>query len=235
MCTATFYPTADSGFIFTSNRDEAPGRETIAPLTYTEEGQQVFYPKDALAGGTWIAVNKGLGRSLCLLNGGLEPHLPGGTYARSRGLVVKETLTSKGGLQAVTKEDLKGVEPFTLIQIENKDKPSLQQLIWTGKEALKDELPWEPRVWSSTLLYTPAIKEAREAWFEDWLGEFPEQDPKSLLRFHHEAGTGDPQNDLIMDRHFVKTKSISQIEVHDSVYGFRYEDLGTGLITTDRI
>ena len=233
MCTATFYPTGDSDFIFTSNRDEAPGRATIPPQAYTEDGKSLFYPKDSVAGGTWIGSNKELQRMVCLLNGGLVPHIPTGNYARSRGLVVKEVLTSGSGLDDLPDEALDGVEPFTLIQIDGGVTPKLAQLIWTGEEAIRAVLPWQTRIWSSTLLYTKEVKAKREQWFESWLDRDAEQDALSLQDFHHQAGDGDPQNDLIMDRSFVKTKSISQVVRKGAQWQFDYEDLSTGLKTHD--
>ena len=172
---------------------------------------------------------------VCLLNGGLVPHIPTGNYARSRGLVVKEALVSSSGLKELDKSDLDGVEPFTLIQIDATDGPSLSQLIWTGQEALKEALPWEVRIWSSTLLYTKEIKTKREAWFAQWLNSDAKHDADGLQEFHHTAGDGDPQNDLIMDRQFVKTKSISQVIGNRSSWQFDYEDLSTGLKTHDSI
>lgn len=233
MCTATFYPTGDSDFIFTSNRDEAPGRATMPPMAYTEQGAVLFYPRDAVAGGTWIGSNKDLQRVVCLLNGGLQPHIPTGNYARSRGLVVKEVLSSPKGAEDLTAASLDGVEPFTLIQIQSGHNPQLSQLIWTGQEVLRQTLPWQNRIWSSTLLYTQQVKEKRGSWFADWLERMPLQDANTLQEFHHTAGDGDPHNDLIMDRNFVKTKSISQVSKSGAHWRFDYEDLSTGLKTHD--
>ena len=52
---------------------------------------------------------------------------------------------------------------------------------------------------------------------------------ESLLHFHKTAGDGSKDNDLIMDRGFVKTKSITQIELKERT-NFRYEDLQVGQI-----
>ena len=57
MCTLTFIPIENDGFILTSNRDEAPGRNTIEPKRYQEGGTELLFPKDELAGGTWIGVS----------------------------------------------------------------------------------------------------------------------------------------------------------------------------------
>ena len=56
MCTVTYLPLENDGFILTSNRDESPMRKTIPPKKYLENGVELAYPKDQLAGGTWICL-----------------------------------------------------------------------------------------------------------------------------------------------------------------------------------
>ena len=57
MCTVTYLPLPNNNFILTSNRDETPLRKTIPPKTYIENGVALIYPKDELAGGTWIGTS----------------------------------------------------------------------------------------------------------------------------------------------------------------------------------
>lgn len=56
MCTVTYIPQENNNFILTSNRDEAYGRKTLAPSFYTIDGVKMLFPKDAVAGGSWIGV-----------------------------------------------------------------------------------------------------------------------------------------------------------------------------------
>lgn len=72
MCTVTYIPTKN-GFCFTSNRDEKASRETIQPTIYINNGMELIYPKDKVAGGTWVAAD-GKNRIACLLNGAFEGH-----------------------------------------------------------------------------------------------------------------------------------------------------------------
>src|SRR5690554_7226187 len=83
MCTVTFIPKTKGDFILTSNRDEAPGRKTFAPEIYQEEGVQLMYPKDAVAGGTWIGLS-GKKRAVSLMNGGFVSHIRKPYYRKSR-------------------------------------------------------------------------------------------------------------------------------------------------------
>ena len=59
MCTVTFYPN-NNEYILTSNRDEVKHRPTLAPKKYNINNQEITFPKDEVAGGTWIATNLSL-------------------------------------------------------------------------------------------------------------------------------------------------------------------------------
>ncbi len=92
MCTVTYLPLENDSFILTSNRDESPMRKTIPPKKYIENGVELIYPKDELAGGTWIGLSE-KDRLVCLLNGGFEKHKRNTYYKMSRGVVVKNILS----------------------------------------------------------------------------------------------------------------------------------------------
>ena len=57
MCTVTFLPLSNNDFILTSNRDEQRQRETLHPKIYEEDGIEMLFPKDKVAGGTWIGAS----------------------------------------------------------------------------------------------------------------------------------------------------------------------------------
>ncbi len=100
MCTVTYLPIGNDQFILTSNRDESPMRKTIAPKKYDEQGIALVYPKDELAGGTWIGLSE-KNRLVCLLNGGFEIHERKGPYAMSRGLIVRKILSAENSVTCV--------------------------------------------------------------------------------------------------------------------------------------
>jgi uncharacterized protein with NRDE domain len=111
MCTVTYLPLGNNNFILTSNRDETPLRKTIPLETYEENGVELTYPKDALAGGTWIgASNKN--RLVCLLNGGFTNHIRNHYYKMSRGVIVKNILSADNGVAYVDNFDFTDIEPF---------------------------------------------------------------------------------------------------------------------------
>ena len=74
------------------------------------------------------------------------------------------------------------------------------------------------------------MKKLREDWFST-LQKEKDLSAENLWEFHHSAGKGDKEIDLIIDRGFLKTKSISQIEFLPGKLIFKYEDLEKGEIT----
>ncbi len=231
MCTVTFAPKPNNSFVLTSNRDEAPQRNTIPPQVYTLDGTRVLFPKDELAGGTWIGTSEKK-RLVCLLNGGFEPHERKDAYRMSRGIIVTNLLRGEDAVKALRQFDYNDIEPFTIILVDWHESVRIYELVWDGSAAHIDEKPAIPQIWSSSLLYTSEVKRKRESWFSEFLLGSDDPSAKELIDFHRVAGDGDSENDLIMDRGFVKTKSISQITKKDDDICFRYEDLQSEEITT---
>lgn len=229
MCTVTFIPESVSGFILTSNRDEAPNRSTVPPEIYEVENVSMLFPKDELAGGTWFGVSDRK-RLICLLNGGFTAHQRAESYRKSRGVVVTDLLASENAVVAIEDYDFDGIEPFTIIMIDWGAGYCLYELVWDGADAHFSEKPWAPHIWSSSLLYSEAIKNKRELWFSEFIFNNLRPTEADLLEFHKTAGDGNPESDVIMDRGFVKTKSITQyMKLREN--SLRYEDLQTKEIT----
>lgn len=229
MCTVTFIPESISDFILTSNRDEAPNRNTIPPGVYVMDEVSMLFPKDTVAGGTWFGVSN-RNRLICLLNGGFEPHERQEVYRKSRGVIVTDLLASENAVDTINSYDFNGIEPFTIIMVDWVKDSCLQELVWDGVEIHFSEKPWAPRIWSSSLLYSEEIKKKRESWFSEFIFNNLRPTKTDVLEFHKTAGEGDLSSNIIMDRGFVKTKSITQYTKLDAGY-MRYEDLQTQEIT----
>lgn len=226
MCTVTIAPLEGSkSFVLTSNRDEAPGRETLAPRLYTEEGLKMAFPKDVLAGGTWLGVS-GRKRVICLLNGAFEKHLRKLPYGKSRGVVVKDLLAAERFSEAAEAYELSEVEPFTIVSADWQQELSFCEFVWDGSQKHFQNLPLKPHIWSSSPLYTTEMKKLREDWFGT-LQQERELTPEALLNFHFSAGSGDKDEGVIMDRGFVKTRSVSQVILSEGIIDFFYKDLAT--------
>jgi hypothetical protein len=226
MCTVTFIPTNNNGFILTSNRDEAPGRSTIPPQKYTVDGMQLLFPKDEVAGGTWIGLSEKK-RLICLLNGGFTAHERQAKYRMSRGVIVTTLLTAENVLETILTFDFEGIEPFTILLVLFETGTQLHELVWDGAQVHFTEKPLQPHIWSSSLLYTEEMKQLRETWFSEFMFETLKPTSEEILKFHTEAGTGNANSNIIMDRGFVKTKSITQIHCAEGNVHMHYQDLHT--------
>ena len=230
MCTLTFVPKPNNDFILTSNRDEAPERETFPPALYVENGVELLYPKDALAGGTWIG-GSAKNRVVSIMNGGFVPHKRKVSYRKSRGLVVKDLLISDDVVAEINSYDFMGIEPFTIIIVDWNEELRLFQLVWDDEKVHFSKEVIEPRIWSSSPLYPSDLRTKRENWFSSFIDEHPAPAANNILTFHKTAGEGNSQSDLIIDRGFVKTKSITQVIRNEMGLQMRYEDLQTGEIS----
>lgn len=229
MCTLTFIPKSDTEFILTSNRDEAPNRSTSHPKVYHEGGVRLLYPKDDLAGGSWIGVSD-KERIISLLNGGFMAHERQSEYRMSRGIILKDLLVAEDVFKTIDNYNFMGIEPFTIVMVNWANRSQIHQLVWDGEAVHFEEKPWAPQIWSSALLYSEEMRKMREVWFAEFLFEKIAPTEEELLYFHKNAGSGDTNTDLIMDRGFVKTKSITQISLSDNLH-MRYEDLQTEKIS----
>lgn len=231
MCTVTLLSdhSSEKKFILTSSRDEAPGRKTDAPDFHVENGVKMVFPKDVIAGGTWLGISEKQ-RLICLLNGEFEKHKRNPPYRLSRGVVVKDLLAVADYQEAVKQYDLGGVEPFTIIAIEWQEVLKFTEFVWDGTSKHFKQLPQRPQIWSSSPLYSSQMKELRKSWFQEFLNE-NEPTPEKLLEFHESAGIGDPNVDVVMDRGVVKTQSISQVKLSKGTIDFHYHDLATGEVS----
>lgn len=230
MCTVSYLPLSD-GFILTSNRDESTLRKpALAPKLYPVFGETVCYPKDLEAHGTWIAASGEF--TLCLLNGAFEKHISLPPYRKSRGLVLLDFFRFRNVKAFVSSYDFTGIEPFTMVLVEKKEKTILHELRWDGQKKYVQEPDTEtPHIWSSTTLYTPEIIAQREAWFARWILENPDFSQNAILNFHRFGGNNDPANNLIMTRPDQKeTISITSVQAKGDDQKMVYEDLLSSLL-----
>ena len=230
MCTVTFIPLSKNNFVLTSNRDEAPNRMTIPPQEYALNTVNALFPKDERAGGTWIG-SSAHGRTLCVLNGGFTYHEREENYRMSRGVIVKQLLDTPDLKTAIQELDLEGVEPFTLVIVDHSTTLKLSQLVWDGSTKHYQVLGSKPTIWSSSSLYSDAMKKERHQWFFDFIND-NELDEKSILQFHKTAGANNLEYGVIMDRLFVKTTSITQVVKRESQVKMTFNHLDPQQVST---
>ena len=210
MCTVTYIPKANNTFVLTSNRDEFVGRTALFPRFYDVDGVKMLFPKDVVAGGSWIGISE-RNRLICLLNGGFENHVRLANYRMSRGVVVKELLKVENVRDAMERFDFSNIEPFTIVAVDWNSHLRATELVWDGEVAHITPLDDTPRIWSSSTLYDSKMKAKRRAWFADF-GTSTDWGADALFKFHATAGEGDKHIDVRMDRGLLKTISTTQVE-----------------------
>lgn len=230
MCTVTLIPAGKNNFILTSNRDEAINRKTLPPEFYKVHDTRMLFPMDAVAGGTWIGVSD-KNTMICLLNGGFEIHERAVSYRQSRGIVVKDLLGADHLETAIQNYNCNGIEPFTIVAANWQSELVLIEFVWDGQQKHIRQLAHQTHIWSSSTLYTPEMKKKREDWFESFKKDTT-FDHQTILDFHKNAGIGNKDVDLQIDRGFLKTRSITQIVKKEEALSMRYENLQNNEVNT---
>lgn len=233
MCTVTYIPQPGGHFILTSNRDENAARSPQHLTRLVQDGTTLAFPRDTSAGGTWIAVSAD-DRVVCLLNGAFEKHQHHPPYKRSRGLMVLDFFSYPSAPVFFEKYDFGGMEPFTLLMVDN---GSLYELRWDEKQTHPRELDsLGHHIWSSSTLYPKEIREIREGWFAQWLEGRDNFSLEAIQQFHRTGGAGDAWNGFIMNRdNRVQTVSITNIVKNESTIDLIYNDLLRGNVKQEKI
>jgi Transport and Golgi organisation 2 len=229
MCTVTFLPVRDTVLI-TSSRDEKRVRPAASkPSFYSYNGCRLAGPRDAFAGGSWIALKEN-GDAAVLLNGAFIKHTSQPPYRLSRGIIFLDILSHKYPSAYFESISLASIEPFTLILFE---KGCLYQFRWNGEEKFAKQLPASrPHIWSSATLYDDTTIQKRENWFAQFLNNTALPTQQDVLDFHQTGGEGDPQNDLQMSRSDIySTVSITGIHLTKDRASIKYLDISHELTT----
>ena len=227
MCTVTFLPGQGNHFILTSSRDEHALRKKAAPpRKFHINRQTVFYPKDAQAGGTWIATGVN-NFTLCIMNGAFQRHTPSPPYVKSRGIMLLDFFGFNDVEVFAREYDFKGIEPFTLLLLNSSETLILHELRWDGQQVvlqLKDAT--QPQVWSSATLYDGETIDKRQLWFNEWLGKNELSDMESIFHFHEFGGAGDKATAVLMNRNnTLMTVSITSIQKSIEGIRMKYKDV----------
>lgn len=224
MCTVSYIPTTE-GFVITSNRDEHIARQTSSPVSEQIGNTSVIFPKDKLAGGTWIAAGDN-GRICCLLNGAFNSHERKKSYALSRGKVLLAAFEHQNITEFIETCELSEVEPFTLIIAES-TSVNLTEFRWDGSKKHVQQLDTQDTfIWSSATLYDTATRQKRKQWFNDWKEGKKSFNKTDIFNFHSSTHGASSDSDVIMSRgNGLKTVSITQVEANKKQITMDYHDL----------
>jgi len=225
MCTVTYLPMPDGGYLLGTNRDERPHRgQAQAPSLRVLGDRQVLAPIDGDAGGTWVALDD-QGRSLCLLNGDKKPAAKPPTDPRSRGLLVLD-LMSDASVDGVTSQLLSWAmskdlpyRTFKLLSIERDPALRARLLEWNGRELVVRQLTSPSLVVSSTY-ETDAVTARRRQSFTRLVSRLEEGETttwsEELATWHSGHRPGGDDGDaysICMHRDDAHTVSRTQVQV----------------------
>ncbi len=232
MCTVSYIP-LNNGFVLTSSRDELTLRATLKPQIYTDNNNSLVYPKDMVAGGTWIAASHKK-QIACLLNGAFQNHTKKASYFKSRGHVLLDSFNFPSHYEFMAKINLDNVEPFTLLLIDYGYGLKFNQLVWDGENKHIQIIDQNiPAIWSSATLYSDADRQLRKIWFNNWLNENSEFEDSNILNFHSANHSDIDRVNILMKReNDLQTLSISQFRIIQNSETFNYQDIGDNSLTS---
>lgn len=233
MCTVTFIPSRDS-VILTSNRDEKKLRpDALTPAVYPFASGNLLFPKDAMAGGTWIAAHEN-GNAIVFLNGAWVAHQPNPPYRKSRGQILLDLIEGASPYNSFLAIKLTAIEPFTAVVF---DDGQLFECRWDGdsKHALQLN-ETQPHIWSSATLYNETVINKRKGWFDRWMQDQPNPSQEAILHFHQFTGDGDTHNDLRMNRNDqLFTVSVTSLLLTPVIAQMQYLDLKNNSSSTSEL
>lgn len=180
MCTVTYVPTAN-GFVFSSNRDEAPDRAAHSLLEEANGEQTLYYPQDEGAKGTWFAMSSDQ-RFACILNGAFVPHQRKERYRLSRGKMCLAFFASKNIDAFLSNFAFEGMEPFTFLVYQEGD---FREIRWDEQQLHVTALdPAATHLWSSSTLYPLSWWKKRQEDFRIFTKKSPSQ--RQIVKYHKE-------------------------------------------------
>lgn len=158
--------------VITSNRDDSPHRNATEIRKINFNNLDIYYPKDQLTNGTWLAFDTS-GSVAILLNGCDTKHQKQAHHTKSRGAIPLDFLKKNVDIHQFEKSlNFYNYEPFTLMVYKNH---SIATLKWNGNNTKVETIPGHQNqmIWSSATLYEPLIREQRHERFNKYFSTKP--------------------------------------------------------------
>jgi hypothetical protein len=205
---------SEQGIVITSNRDEQRSRKnSLAPEIIDLGERKAIIARDAQAQGTWLLTDN-LGRTVVLLNGAFESHIPIPPYRESRGIILMNLFQEENFKSAFLFYNLENIEPFQVIYL---DPVQAFHCVWDGdqKHLFVVDLS-TPQVFFSPTLYTKEQQLEKRNHFFKTLAEIDAIDSTQLLKIHSNQNINSLDLSFFMSREHQTTKSVSQVELHST-------------------
>ena len=218
MCTVTVIRHADGGLRLVSSRDELRRRPaSLSPETYAMGGARVLMPRDAQAGGTWIAAND-RGVVMTMLNFNQGRAAVSGSV--SRGSVIPEAIQAARGSEAIeiaAAMHHEEMAPFRLVVAHASD---LYEARWSGRsfdviEHAIDERGVCGAVGTACFASSGLGDALVEPRLDLWASWTQEQAISSELQdaFHDHQWPDRPEISVRMEREAARTVSVTAVDV----------------------
>jgi hypothetical protein len=240
MCTVSCFPWLAPAFegdapvrlrvVF--SRDELRARlPAFPPLDVVRGARRVLMPRDADAGGTWIAVNDaGVVFTLLNLYSGHNErpaHRVGSPRLRTRGTVIEhlvEAITASQALERMDAIDADAVRPFRVLACDRIG--SVMEAVWDGASISRSLRSLDvPLMRTSSSLGDAVVIRPRRALFHTLLRESRRPTAATQDAFHHHYWPGARELSVRMSRPDARTVSITTVEVRDSGVRMLYHEL----------
>lgn len=223
MCTVSYIPLANDGFIITQNRDELFSRLALEPKRYILNNKGVIFPKDPQSNGTWIATSDTY--TLCLLNGASQKHKHLPPYRQSRGLIITHFFNFNSINDFYTQYNFQSIEPFTLLIFPHHITEDALELKWNGSEIQKRIIDLnEINCWSSVTLYNTSAHQAKENLLKTKLSMMGMNLSQNELMQLHQFQSSE-NNSFIYNTNGIQTTSITSVKLEMGQISVCYKDL----------
>ncbi|MBL0921791.1 MAG: NRDE family protein [Phycisphaerales bacterium] len=214
MCTVTIIPIgADAGYRLVTNRDEQRSRPVgLPPSAQVRHGRRWLWPKDGLAGGSWIGASDS-GLTLCILNLNPTPRpaLPPREALTSRGLLIPGLARCRDAEEAMAllaERRLDAFAPFRLVAI---DLSSIAVARWDRTRLVAERSALRPMCLTSSGLGDDLVGERLELFEERLRAEGPTRRMQDA--FHAHVWPDRPHLSVWMSRPDARTVSRTEVEV----------------------
>jgi hypothetical protein len=242
MCTVSLVP-HERGIRLVCNRDERRTRPAaLPPAVHQIGGRRALFPIDPQGGGTWIGAND-TGLVVTLLNAhatgtvGSRQRAAGSsetcncdrreearTWARSRGLIVRELLGCQSferAIAAVGGVDGSAFAPFRLLILQGRS------LLVAASDGVGPPICTflhvdEPLLFTSSSLGDAIVEAPRRRLFERIVVSRPDKWLNGQARFHRHRWPSRPEISVVMERHDARTVSRTVIDVVDGKVRLRH-------------
>jgi hypothetical protein len=214
------------------SRDELRTRLPAVPPLLVERGaRRVLMPRDADAGGTWIAVNDE-GVVFALLNLHTDDKRghgtsPGSPRLRTRGVVIEALVEAATAIEALERTDALDARAFRPFRVLACDRHgSVAEAVSDGASICRGVRQLDgPLMRTSSSLGDAVVIGPRRALFRTLIGDSTRPTAATQDAFHDHYWPGARELSVRMSRRDARTVSITTVELRDGAVRMLYHEL----------